>query len=84
MSNGVSSVTPELLHAEQLAGKSPALVDVRTAAEYRAGHIPGAQLIPGDELSPAAIEDRLGRTGPGRDETLYITYHAGPCAARAA
>jgi len=84
MSNGVPIVTPGQLHAEQLAGNSPALVDVRTAAEYRAGHIPGAQLIPGDELSPAAIEDYLGRTGPGRDETLYITCHAGPRAARAA
>jgi rhodanese-related sulfurtransferase len=84
LSNGVPIVTPEQLHVEQLAGKSPALVDVRTAAEYRAGHIPGAQLIPGDELSPAAIENRLGRTAPGRDETLYITCHAGPRAARAA
>jgi rhodanese-related sulfurtransferase len=84
MSNVVAIVTPEQLHAEQLAGKSPALVDVRTAAEYRAGHIPGAQLVPGDELSPAAIENRLGRTGPGRNETLYITCHAGLRAARAA
>jgi rhodanese-related sulfurtransferase len=84
MSSGVPNIAPEQLHAEQLAGKSPALVDVRTAAEYRAGHIPGAQLIPVDVLSPAAIEDQLGRTGPGRNETLYITCHAGPRAARAA
>ena len=55
MPSNISIVTPEQLHAEQLAGKSPALVDVRTAAEYRAGHIPGAQLIPLDELSAAAI-----------------------------
>ena len=32
MSNTVAIVTPGQLHAEQLAGKSPALVDVRTAA----------------------------------------------------
>ena len=83
MSSTVPIVTPKQLHAEQLAGKSPALVDVRTAAEYRAGHIPGAELIPGD-LSPAIIEDRLGRPAPGRDETLYITCHAGQRAARAA
>ena len=54
MSTTVPIVTPEQLHAEQLAGKSPALVDIRTAAEYRAGHIPGAELIPGD-LSPACL-----------------------------
>ena len=84
MSSTIPMVTPEQLHAEQLAGKTPALVDVRTAAEYRAGHIPGAQLITGEELSPATIENRLGRPAPGRDETLYITCHAGPRAARAA
>jgi rhodanese-related sulfurtransferase len=84
MPRNIPIVTPEQLHAEQLAGKSPALVDVRTAAEYRAGHIPGAQLIPLDELSAAVIEDRLGSTGAGRQETLYITCHAGPRAARAA
>lgn len=83
MSSTVPIVTPEQLHAEQLAGKSPALVDIRTAAEYRAGHIPGAELIPGD-LSPATIEDRLSRPAPGRDETLYITCHAGQRATRAA
>ena len=32
MSSTVPFVTPGQLHAEQLAGKSPALVDVRTAA----------------------------------------------------
>ena len=84
MSSVVPIVTPGQLHAEQLAGKSPALVDVRTTAEVRAGHIPGAQLIPVDELSPVTIDYRLGRSGLGRDETLYITCHAGPRAARAA
>ena len=84
MTHGVSSVTPAQLHAEQLAGRSPVLVDVRTPAEYRAGHIPGAQLIPGNDLSPATIENRLGRHAPGSDQTLYITCHAGPRAARAA
>ncbi|MDX1409612.1 MAG: rhodanese-like domain-containing protein [Saprospiraceae bacterium] len=84
MSDCVPIVTPEQLHAELLAGQSPALVDVRTAAEYRAGHIPGAQLIPGDELSPATIENRLGRSGLGSDETLYITCQTGARAARAA
>jgi len=84
MSSVVPIVTPEQLHAEQLAGKSPALIDVRTEAEYRTGHIPGAQLIAGEERSPATIENRLGRPGRGINETLYITCHAGQQAARAA
>ena len=84
MSSVVPTVTPGQLRAEQLAGKSPALIDVRTAAEYRAGHIPGAHLIPGEELSPATIEKLLGRPAPGRNERLYITCQAGPRAARAA
>ena len=83
MSSVVPIVTPEQLHAEQLAGKSPALIDVPTEAEYRTGHIPGAQLIAGEEPSPATIGNRLGRPGPGRNETLYITCHAGQQAARA-
>jgi rhodanese-related sulfurtransferase len=84
MSRVVASVTPEQLHAEQLAGKSPALADVRTAAEFRAGHIPGAQLIPCDELSSVSIDNHMGRSGLGSDETLYITCQAGLRPARAA
>ena len=84
MSDVVPIITPEQLRTEQLAGKSPALVDVRTTAEYRAGHIPGALHIPGDELALATVEKRLGKSGPGKDEVLYITCHAGQRAARAA
>ena len=69
MSTTVPIVTPEQLHAEQLAGKSPALVDIRTAAEYRAGHLPAAEQTPGAR-SPATLADRLGRPAPGRDEPL--------------
>jgi hypothetical protein len=41
MATLISTITPEQLHAAQLRGDRPALLDVRTAAEYRAGHIPG-------------------------------------------
>jgi len=84
MSNDIPIVTAGQLHAAQLAGQSPALLDVRTEAEYRAGHIPGAELIPGGDVSLATIENRLGRPGIGRDETLYITCQTGPRAARVA
>ncbi len=46
MATQIPTITPEELHAAQLRGDQPALLDVRTAAEYRAGHIPGAQLLP--------------------------------------
>ena len=84
MTSEFPTVTAEQLHRWQQAGQSPVLIDVRSPAEYRAGHIPGAQLIPVEELSPGIVQKRLGRSGPGSDETLYLTCQAGPRAARAA
>ncbi len=56
-----------------LVQQQPALyvLDVRTPAEFAAGHIPGAHSIPVDEL-----EDRLGELPP-RDRTLLVTCAAG-------
>jgi metal-sulfur cluster biosynthetic enzyme/rhodanese-related sulfurtransferase len=47
------------------------VLDVRTPAEFAAGHIPGAHLIPVDEL-----EDRLGEL-PERDHAMLVTCAAG-------
>jgi metal-sulfur cluster biosynthetic enzyme/rhodanese-related sulfurtransferase len=47
------------------------VLDVRTPAEFASGHIPGAHLIPVDEL-----EDRLGEL-PARDHTMLVTCAAG-------
>src|SRR5262249_37111165 len=47
------------------------VLDVRTPAEFAAGHIPGAHLIPVDEL-----EDRLGEL-PARDRAMLVTCAAG-------
>ena len=41
--NGV--VTPQALMAQIEAGKAPLIVDVRSASEYEAGHVPGAQHV---------------------------------------
>ena len=84
MSMRNSDVTIRQLHAAQLRGESPALLDVRSAAEYRAGHIPGAQLIPIEELVPEAVPRKFNRPCVGSNETLYITCQAGPRAQRAA
>jgi len=47
------------------------VLDVRTPAEFAAGHIPGARLIPVDEL-----EDRLSEL-PARDHAMLVTCAAG-------
>lgn len=59
--------------AEGLLAATPGLkvLDVRTPAEFAGGHIPGAMLIPLDEL-----EDRLGEL-PARDRPILVTCAAG-------
>ena len=49
------SWTPPARAAAPASPDSPIVLDVRTAREYRAGHLPGARLIPVDEL-----EGRMG------------------------
>ena len=46
----------EYLKAQLDAGKTPMLVDVRSAEEYKAGHIPGAKSIPLEGLSRRLTE----------------------------
>jgi len=48
MSTQIATITPKRLHDAQRRGCYSPLLDVRTAAEYPAGHIPGAQLSPSD------------------------------------
>lgn len=40
------AISAELLNDRMAAGRAPAILDVRTKAEYRAGHLPGAIHIP--------------------------------------
>ena len=84
MSTQFSTVSPRQLHEIKQQGRNTAVLDVRSAAEYRSGHIPGAELIPVDSLSAEALEGAFGRPTPGREETLYITCHTGPRALQAA
>ena len=80
----LTTVTPEQLRAAQMGKQHPALLDVRTVAEYRAGHIPGAELIPLGELVPDTVVNRFGNPDLGHTETLYITCMSGSRAAQAA
>jgi rhodanese-related sulfurtransferase len=84
METQVSTIRPEQLHAMQLRGDRPAVLDVRTAAEYRAGHILDAQLLPVGELSPEEVARRFKHTAPGQHEPLYLTCWSGTRARQAA
>ena len=84
MATPISTITPEQLHAAQLRGDRPALLDVRTAAEYLAGHIPGAQLLPVGELRSDEVTRRFIHAAPEHQETLYITCRSGARAQQAA
>lgn len=77
MATQISTITPKQLHSAQLRGDQPALLDVRTAAEYRAGHIPDAQLLPVGGLSPDKVPRRFEHASPGHQEPLYITCRSG-------
>lgn len=84
MSTQISTITPEQLHDVQRQGRYSPILDVRTVAEYRAGHIPGAQLIPIEGLEPEDVERQFKRPSLGHEETLYITCYTGPRAQQAA
>jgi len=80
---------PRQIHAEELhkritAGERCALVDVRTAEEYRALHVDGALLLALDECTPDALSKRLAEAGYDAQTPLYFICHTGQRAAQAA
>ena len=73
MSIQVSTISPRQIHEERRRGRYTPVLDARSVAEYRAGHVPDAQLIPVDSLSADALAHAFKRPGLGHEETLYIT-----------
>lgn len=67
------------LAADRDAGKVPVLVDVRTAEEYAAGHVPGAVNIPLDQLAA-----RQAELEPHRAGEVYLICQSGGRSGRAA
>ncbi len=55
------------------AGQSPAIIDVRTGLEFRAGHIPGAVNAP-----IWKIMMRLASLPPDREAELVVLCELGP------
>lgn len=60
------TIQPAKLAARIQSDSPPLILDVRTQAEYDAGHVPGAILIPHDQL-----ESRIGELGETRRLVLY-------------
>ena len=76
---GSASIEPKALNDRiAWADRSLVVLDVRTAAEYADGHIPGAINIPRDELS-----QRVGELANARDSDIVVYCKTGPRATEA-
>ncbi len=76
---GPASIDPKALNDRiAWADRSLVVLDVRTAAEYAEGHIPGAVNIPRDELGT-----RAGELANARDSDIVVYCKTGPRATEA-
>jgi rhodanese-related sulfurtransferase len=55
-----TSIEPRELHRLLAEGGPIQLLDVRTPGEFAVAHVPGARLIPLDDLDPAAFRQQRG------------------------
>lgn len=60
------AVSPAVVDELQRATDAPLVLDVRSQAEFDAGHVPGARLIPHDQLA-----QRLSELDPDRWVLVY-------------
>jgi len=74
-----TAVSPVELSRRLAAGAPACLLDVRSPGEYAAAHVPGARLLPLDELDPAAFR----RERAGDDAPVYVLCQSGGRARRA-
>ncbi len=59
------------------------VLDVRSLAEYQAGHIPGARLAPVDQLDARNFADFVDAADFRANHPLYLTCHAAKRAEKA-
>ncbi len=74
-----SPVSPRELHQLIADGQPAELLDVRTPSEFAAAHVPGAKLVPLDELDCAAFLKQRNAS----DKPLYVLCQSGGRARRA-
>lgn len=84
MNTNFPQIAPMALRHHIKVDPGVALLDVRSPAEYRAGHIPSARLVPLDSLKASAVSGLLDDAGYDADHPIYVTCHAGDRAERAA
>jgi rhodanese-related sulfurtransferase len=82
--NIFNSIAPQDLNIMRQNSGQLHLIDVRSSAEYRSGHVSGAVSIPLDELSPEELHKKLDDTGAGKERPLYLTCLGGIRAQQAA
>jgi len=73
-----ATITPDELASRIEAGTAPLVLDVRSEQEYQAGHIPGAVLIPHDQLA-----GRIGELAGHEDDEIVVHCKSGRRAAMA-
>lgn len=73
-----SRISPEELAARIEAGDAPTVLDVRTEAEFAAGHLPGAINIPHTELA-----ERLDELAFARGSEIVVHCQSGRRASQA-
>lgn len=74
-----NSITPRELHRRLAEDRAAELLDVRTPGEFAAAHVPGAKLVPLDDLDPAAF-----LTSRGADNRpIYVLCQSGGRACKA-
>ncbi len=84
MATNVISVLPQRLHELRSQGNAVDLIDVRSLAEYRAGHASGAKLVPLDKLKPETLAVQLQHAGGEHDKPVYLICQSGSRARQAA
>ncbi len=84
MSERMIHISPTTLHGRMRTGEPITLIDVRSPAEYRAGHISGATSVPLDELGIADSTSHTDLPGTGSEVPLYLTCQSGVRAQQAA
>ena len=68
-----TAIQPRELHRLMNGGQPVQLLDVRTPGEFAAAHVPGAKLIPLDELDAAAF----GRESAAEGSPVYVLCQSG-------
>lgn len=72
VAGSLAETTREELQAQLAGAAAPLVLDVRTPAEYAAGHIPGAVNIPHDRVAA-----RLGELRPYREREIVLYCKSG-------